>query len=40
MRSQTILLVGGLSASDWLFDRLQTYLEPLGLDFIRPVDHL
>jgi hypothetical protein len=31
-----IFLVGGFAASHWLFARLQTLLEPLGLTFSRP----
>jgi len=37
---QAILLVGGFAASDWLFSRLQKYLQPLGLEFFRPDSHV
>jgi len=31
--------VGGFSASDWLFSRLQGYLLPRGIQFCRPDSH-
>jgi len=36
----TIFLVGGFAASDWVFSRLQLYLEPLGMKFSRPDSHM
>jgi hypothetical protein len=37
---QTVFLVGGFAASDWLFMELQEYLQPLGISFSRPDGHL
>lgn len=36
----SVFLVGGFSASDWLFSRLKAYLKPLGLEILRPDSHL
>jgi len=35
----SVFLVGGFSASDWLFSRLQGYLVPRGIQFCRPDSH-
>ncbi|KAG2129869.1 uncharacterized protein EDB93DRAFT_1095170 [Suillus bovinus] len=35
----TVFLVGGFAASEWLFLRLQDHLKPLGFDFCRPDSH-
>jgi len=37
---KTIFLVGGFAASDWLFSKLQHYLQPLGMEFCRPDGHV
>lgn len=37
---KTIILVGGFSASNWLFSRLQDLLQPLEMDFYRPDSHV
>jgi len=36
---QTVFLVGGFAASEWLFARLQTHLQLAGLEFSRPDSH-
>jgi len=36
---KSVFLVGGFSASDWLFSRLQEYLLPRGIQFCRPDSH-
>ncbi|KAG6918266.1 hypothetical protein DXG01_015640 [Tephrocybe rancida] len=36
----SVFLVGGFAASDWLFSQLKSSLEPLGLSFSRPDSHL
>jgi len=35
----SIFLVGGFAASDWLFSKLQEHIKPLDLDFCRPDSH-
>ncbi|KAF8132032.1 hypothetical protein EV363DRAFT_1329667 [Boletus edulis] len=35
----SIFLVGGFAASDWLFSKLQEHVRPLNLDFYRPDSH-
>ncbi|KAF8132021.1 hypothetical protein EV363DRAFT_1583618 [Boletus edulis] len=35
----SIFLVGGFAASDWLFSKLQGHIRPLNLDFCRPDSH-
>ncbi|KAJ8595459.1 hypothetical protein M405DRAFT_759150 [Rhizopogon salebrosus TDB-379] len=35
-----VFLVGGFAASDWLFERLQKYFQPLGISFCRPDGHV
>ncbi|KAG0702791.1 hypothetical protein DFH29DRAFT_804384 [Suillus ampliporus] len=35
-----VFLVGSFAASDWLFARLQEYLQPLGISFCRPDAHV
>jgi len=35
----SVFLVGGFSASDWLFSRLERYLLPHGMQFCRPDSH-
>ena len=37
---QSVFLVGGFAASDWLFSRLQAYLEKEGIKFSRPDNHV
>lgn len=36
---QTVFLVGGFAASEWLFVRLQNHLKSLNLNFSRPDSH-
>ncbi|KAH7929509.1 hypothetical protein BV22DRAFT_1080676 [Leucogyrophana mollusca] len=36
---RTVFLVGGFAASSWLFSRLQTHMQSLGLEFCRPDNH-
>ena len=38
--SQSVFLVGGFAASDWLFSRLQAYLEKEGIKLSRPDSHV
>jgi hypothetical protein len=38
--TQSVFLVGGFAASDWLFAQLKTTLEPLGLNVCRPDSHV
>ncbi|KAH7883409.1 hypothetical protein F5I97DRAFT_1939180 [Phlebopus sp. FC_14] len=35
----TIFLVGGFAASDWLFSRLKAHIAPLDINFCRPDSH-
>lgn len=35
-----IVLVGGFSSNDWLYQRVKEDLQPLGYNVIRPVNHL
>ena len=37
---QHVVLVGGFSASDWLFSEVYELLTPLGLNIIRPENHV
>jgi hypothetical protein len=37
---QHVLLVGGFAASDWLFSKLHDLLTPLGLNVVRPENHV
>ncbi|PBK65408.1 hypothetical protein ARMSODRAFT_940355 [Armillaria solidipes] len=36
----SVFLVGGFAASDWLFTKLQDYLNPLNITFSRPDSHV
>ncbi|KAF5374599.1 hypothetical protein D9615_008995 [Tricholomella constricta] len=36
----SIFLIGGFSASDWLYSRLKLSLKPLGLELLRPDGHV
>ncbi|KAF9047806.1 hypothetical protein BJ165DRAFT_1403442 [Panaeolus papilionaceus] len=35
-----VVLVGGFSANDWLYEKVQTALTPLGLNILRPESHV
>jgi len=35
-----VVLVGGFAASDWLFTKLYDLLTPLGLNIVRPENHV
>lgn len=35
-----VVLVGGFSASDWLFEKVHEALKPVGLTVIRPANHV
>jgi hypothetical protein len=37
---QSVFLVGGFAASNWLFTKLKDSLEPFGLTFCRPDSHV
>ena len=37
---QHVILVGGFAASDWLFTRVHELLTPLGLNIVRPENHV
>lgn len=37
---QHVVLVGGFSASDWLFEKANEALKPMGLNVIRPANHV
>ena len=37
---QHVVLVGGFAASDWLFSKVHELLIPVGLDIVRPENHL
>lgn len=37
--AQTVFLVGGFAASEWLFARLRNHLGSLDLNFSRPDSH-
>jgi hypothetical protein len=37
---QHVVLVGGFAASDWLFSKVYEILTPLGLNIIRPDNHV
>jgi hypothetical protein len=37
---KAVLMVGGFAASDWLFSKLQAYLQGQGVRFVRPDGHL
>ena len=37
---QHVVLVGGFAASDWLFTKVHEMLTPLGLNIIRPENHV
>lgn len=38
--AQHIVLVGGFSSSDWLYSQVSDALTPLGLQIIRPDNHV
>lgn len=38
--SQSVFLVGGFSASTWLFEKVRERIEPLGLTVSRPDAHV
>jgi hypothetical protein len=40
MERKAILLVGGFSASPWLYSRLDAHLKKRGVKFYRPDDHV
>ena len=37
---QHIVLVGGFSASDWVYNQVSEALEPFGMHIIRPDNHV
>ena len=37
---QHVVLVGGFAASDWLFTKTYELLTPLGLNIVRPENHV
>lgn len=37
---QTVIMVGGFAASDWLFSSVRTELEKMGLTVYRPDGHV
>ena len=37
---QHVVLVGGFAASDWLFTKVYEILTPLGLNIVRPENHV
>ena len=37
---QHVVLVGGFAASDWLFYKLHDLLAPVGLNVVRPDNHV
>ncbi|KAJ2922257.1 hypothetical protein H1R20_g14836, partial [Candolleomyces eurysporus] len=37
---QSVFLVGGFSASNWLFEKVRDAIEPLGIGVFRPDDHV
>ena len=37
---QHVVLVGGFAASDWLFSKVYESLSPLGLNIVRPENHV
>ncbi|KAG1734631.1 hypothetical protein EDB19DRAFT_1896424 [Suillus lakei] len=39
LSGQFVFFVGGFAASDWMFTKLQTYFQSLGISFSRPDSH-
>ena len=37
---QHVVLVGGFASSDWLFSKVHELLTPLGLNIVRPENHV
>ncbi|RXW25668.1 hypothetical protein EST38_g134 [Candolleomyces aberdarensis] len=37
---ESVFLVGGFSASNWLFERVRDAIQPLGIGVFRPDDHV
>ena len=37
---QHVVLVGGFAASDWLFTKVYELLIPLGVNIVRPENHV
>ena len=37
---QHVVLVGGFAGSDWLFTKVHELLTPLGLNIVRPENHV
>ena len=37
---QHVVLVGGFAANDWLFSKVYDLLTPLGLNIVRPENHV
>ena len=37
---QHVVLVGGFAASDWLFSKVYESLTPLGINIVRPENHV
>jgi len=37
---QSVFLVGGFAASEWLFTSLRRYFEPLNIEICRPDSHV
>ena len=37
---QHVVLVGGFAESDWLFNKVYGILTPLGLNIVRPENHV
>ena len=37
---QHVVLVGGFAASDWLFSKVYELLTPVGLNIVRPENHV
>jgi len=38
--AQSVFIVGGFAASDWLFSKVKEKLEELGIDVSRPDSHV
>ena len=37
---QHVVLVGGFAASDWLLSKVHEFITPLGLNIVRPENHV
>ena len=37
---QHVVLVGGFAANDWLFSKVYELLTPIGINIVRPENHV